>query len=115
VIEIADVFRRFANGYLSAHGATMLAYFGHRFETADTQVRALWVADVNTRASGSIDAMALASDYLRKISRSGTRIGATYRGCRNAPRTACARPARRSLPRMAPLLTSSCRSSGGSL
>jgi Xaa-Pro aminopeptidase len=51
------------------------AYFGHRFETADTQVRPLWVAEVVTRSSGSIDVMTLAADYLRRIGRERSRIG----------------------------------------
>lgn len=55
------------------HGKS--AYVGHRFETPDTQVRLLWVAEVITRSSGSIDAMTLAADYLRRIGRERSRIG----------------------------------------
>ncbi|MGE8944065.1 M24 family metallopeptidase [Leptospira interrogans] len=51
------------------------AYIGHRFETADTQVRPLWVAEVITRSSGSVDAMQLTADYLRRIGKERARIG----------------------------------------
>lgn len=51
------------------------AYVGHRFETADTQVRPLWVADVMTRSTGSVDAMALAADHLHRIGKENARVG----------------------------------------
>jgi Xaa-Pro aminopeptidase len=51
------------------------AYVGHRFEAADTQVRPLWVNEVIARSSGSIDAMTLTADYLRRIGRVRSRVG----------------------------------------
>ncbi len=51
------------------------AYIGHRFETADTQVQPLWVAEVMTRSTGSVDAMTLAADYLRRIGKENARAG----------------------------------------
>ncbi|MET0537096.1 MAG: Xaa-Pro peptidase family protein [Xanthobacteraceae bacterium] len=48
------------------------AYFGHRLEGYQKQVHPFWVGEAETNASGSVDAMEKAVDYMR---RSGIKTG----------------------------------------
>jgi Xaa-Pro aminopeptidase len=51
------------------------AYFGHGMETYQTQIKPLWVSEVNTRSGGSVDVMQKAADYARSLMKKGGRIG----------------------------------------
>jgi Xaa-Pro aminopeptidase len=51
-------------------------FFGHRMEGFQNEVKPFWVAELNTKSSGSVDAMAKAVDYARKLSPKPKRIGA---------------------------------------
>jgi Xaa-Pro aminopeptidase len=52
------------------------AYFGHRLEGFQQEVKPFWVATAHTVSSGSIDAMAKAIDYVRRLGLRLRRIGA---------------------------------------
>ena len=52
------------------------AYFGHRLEGFQQEVKPFWVATAHTVSSGSIDAMAKAIDYVRRFGLRLRRIGA---------------------------------------
>src|SRR5215469_5026227 len=52
------------------------AFFGHRLEGFQTQNDPLWVAEVQTSSSGSVDVIAKAADYIRKAGIPARRIGA---------------------------------------
>jgi len=51
------------------------AYFGHRLEGFQTEVKPFWVATSQTSASGSVDAMQKAIDYIRRLGLRLHRIG----------------------------------------
>jgi Xaa-Pro aminopeptidase len=51
-------------------------FFGHRMEGFQNEVKPFWVAEVNTKSSGSVDVMEKAVDYLRRLSPKPRRIGA---------------------------------------
>src|SRR5215213_5722618 len=51
------------------------AYIGHRLETHQRDVAALWIPEVKTTASGSIDAMARAIEQIRASGVPNKRIG----------------------------------------
>jgi Xaa-Pro aminopeptidase len=51
-------------------------FFGHRMEGFQHQNTPFWVSEVNTKSSGSADAMEKAVDYVRKLSPKPARIGA---------------------------------------
>jgi len=51
------------------------AYFGHRLEKFQQEVRPLWVSEVETSSSGSVDAISKAADYLRRLGAKPRRIG----------------------------------------
>ena len=42
-------------------------FFGHRMEGFQNEVKPFWVAEVNTKSSGSVDVMEKAVDYLRRL------------------------------------------------
>src|SRR5262249_56314314 len=42
------------------------AYFGHRLENFQHQVKPFWVAEVQANSSGSLDTMKKATDYLKR-------------------------------------------------
>src|SRR3954468_12792401 len=52
------------------------AFIGHRLENFQREVRPFWTPEVQTSASGSVDATKKAIDYLRKAGIKGRRIGA---------------------------------------
>jgi len=51
-------------------------FFGHRMEGFQNEVKPFWVAELNTKSSGSVDTMEKAVDYARKIMPRPKRIGA---------------------------------------
>jgi Xaa-Pro aminopeptidase len=51
------------------------AYFGHRLEGFQQQVKPLWVSEVQTNSSGATDVMKKATDYLKKSGVPVKRIG----------------------------------------
>src|ERR1700759_4577217 len=51
------------------------AFFGHRLEGFREEDTRFWVGEANTSASGSVDAMQKAVDYLRKLGLRPRRIG----------------------------------------
>ncbi|HEY7300244.1 MAG TPA: Xaa-Pro peptidase family protein [Xanthobacteraceae bacterium] len=52
------------------------AFIGHRLENYQREVKPFWTPEVQTQASGSVDAMRRAVDYLRRSSVPARRIGA---------------------------------------
>jgi Xaa-Pro aminopeptidase len=50
-------------------------FFGHRMEGFQNEVKPFWVAEINTKSSGSVDVMEKAVDYARKIAPNARRIG----------------------------------------
>src|SRR3954464_6829208 len=52
------------------------AFIGHRLENFQREVKPFWTPEVQTSASGSVDATEKAIDYLRKAGIRGRRIGA---------------------------------------
>jgi Xaa-Pro aminopeptidase len=51
------------------------AYFGHRLEGFQQQVKPLWVSEVQTNSSGALDVMKRATEYLKKSGVPAKRIG----------------------------------------
>jgi len=51
------------------------AYFGHRLEGFQQQVKPLWVSEVQANSSGALDTMKKATDYLKKSGVPAKRIG----------------------------------------
>jgi Xaa-Pro aminopeptidase len=51
------------------------AFIGHRLETHQRAVAPLWIPEVKTKASGSVDAMALAIEFIRAAGVPRKRIG----------------------------------------
>jgi Xaa-Pro aminopeptidase len=51
------------------------AFFGHRLEGFQKEVKPFWVAEAQTTSSGSVDAMQKATDYVRKLGLRPRRIG----------------------------------------
>src|SRR5258707_2696107 len=51
------------------------AYFGHRLEGYQKEVRPFWVATAQTASSGSVDAMQKAIDHIRRLDLRPRRIG----------------------------------------
>jgi Xaa-Pro aminopeptidase len=52
------------------------AFFGHRLEGFQKEVKPFWVAEAQTTSSGTMDAMGKAIDYVRKLGLRPRRIGA---------------------------------------
>jgi Xaa-Pro aminopeptidase len=52
------------------------AFIGHRLESYQREVKPFWTPEVQTQASGSVDAMRKAVDYLRRSGAPVSRIGA---------------------------------------
>ena len=52
------------------------AYFGHRLEGFQQAVRPLWVSEVQTSSSGSVDAIEKAIDHVRRLGAKPRRIAA---------------------------------------
>ncbi|MGH6728060.1 MAG: M24 family metallopeptidase [Pseudolabrys sp.] len=53
-------------------------YFGHRLEKFQTQNNALWTSVTQTSSNGSVDAMQMACDYVRKAGLKTKRIAAEF-------------------------------------
>ena len=51
------------------------AYFGHRLENFQREVKPFWMAEQHTNSSGTLDTMRKATDYLRKSGIAVRRIG----------------------------------------
>ena len=51
------------------------AYFGHRLENFQQQVKPLWTPEVQANSSGALDTMQKATDYLRRSGVPAKRIG----------------------------------------
>jgi Xaa-Pro aminopeptidase len=51
------------------------AYFGHRLENFQQQVKPLWTPEVQANSSGALDTMQKATDYLRRSGVPARRIG----------------------------------------
>jgi Xaa-Pro aminopeptidase len=51
------------------------AYFGHRLEGFQQQVKPLWVSEVHTNSSGALDVITRAAEYLKKSGIPAKRIG----------------------------------------
>jgi Xaa-Pro aminopeptidase len=51
------------------------AYFGHRLENFQQQVKPLWTLEVQANSSGALDTMQKATDYLRRSGVPAKRIG----------------------------------------
>jgi Xaa-Pro aminopeptidase len=52
------------------------AYIGHRLERFQTDVRPLWMSEVQTSSSGSVDSIEKAIDHIRRLGLKSPRIGA---------------------------------------
>ena len=50
-------------------------FFGHRMEGFQNAVKPFWVSEINTKSSGSVDAMEQAIDYVRRVAPKPKRIG----------------------------------------
>jgi len=48
-------------------GSQKTGFFGHRMENYQNEVKPFWVAETNTKSSGSVDVMEKAVDYARKL------------------------------------------------
>jgi Xaa-Pro aminopeptidase len=51
------------------------AYFGHRLENFQQQVKPLWTSEVQANSSGTLDTMKKATDYVKRLGGSSKRIG----------------------------------------
>jgi Xaa-Pro aminopeptidase len=52
------------------------AFFGHRLENFQREVKPFWTPEQNTTSSGSVDVMKKAAEYIRKLGNGTPRIGA---------------------------------------
>src|SRR5271155_77142 len=60
--------RRYLPVFVYAKGGPEKAgFFGHRMEGFQKEVKPFWVAEINTKSSGSVDVMEKAVDYARKL------------------------------------------------
>src|ERR1700739_1017966 len=50
-------------------------FFGHRMDRFQNEVAPLWTAEINTKSSGSVDAMEKAADYARRLNARPKRVG----------------------------------------
>jgi Xaa-Pro aminopeptidase len=68
---------RYLPVFVYAKGAPEKAgFFGHRMEGFQNEVKPFWVSELNTKSSGSVDAMEKAVDYVRRLLPKAKRIGA---------------------------------------
>jgi Xaa-Pro aminopeptidase len=51
------------------------AFFGHRMESYQTQLKPFWLSEVNTKSSGAVDVMEAAAEYTRSLATKPQRIG----------------------------------------
>src|SRR5258705_13584475 len=69
-------FSRYLPIFVYVKGATdKAAYFGHRLEGYQRQVKPFWVATAETASSGSVDAMQKGIDHIRRLGVRPRRIG----------------------------------------
>jgi Xaa-Pro aminopeptidase len=67
---------RYLPVFVYLKGATQKAgFFGHRMENYQNEVNPFWVAEINTKSSGSVDVMEKAVDYVRRLLPKPHRIG----------------------------------------
>src|SRR6266478_1646477 len=67
---------RYLPVFVYVKGATdKAAYFGHRLEGYQRQVKPFWVAIAETASSGSVDAIQKAIDHIRRLNLRPRRIG----------------------------------------
>ncbi|HEX8828496.1 MAG TPA: aminopeptidase P family N-terminal domain-containing protein, partial [Xanthobacteraceae bacterium] len=52
------------------------AFFGHRMENYQNEVKPFWVPELNVKSSGSVDVMEKAVEYVRRVVPNPKRIGA---------------------------------------
>ncbi|MGC2076447.1 MAG: Xaa-Pro peptidase family protein [Xanthobacteraceae bacterium] len=52
------------------------AFFGHRMENYQNEVKPFWVPELNVKSSGSVDVMEKAVEYIRRVVPNPKRIGA---------------------------------------
>ena len=52
------------------------AFFGHRMENYQNEVKPFWVPELNVKSSGSVDVMEKAVEYVRRVIPNPKRIGA---------------------------------------
>jgi Xaa-Pro aminopeptidase len=52
------------------------AFFGHRMENYQNEVKPFWVPELNVKSSGSVDVMEKAVEYIRRVVANPKRIGA---------------------------------------
>jgi len=52
------------------------AFFGHRMENYQNEVKPFWVPELNVKSSGSVDVMEKAVEYVRRVVANPKRIGA---------------------------------------
>jgi Xaa-Pro aminopeptidase len=67
---------RYLPAFVYVKGAVdKAAYFGHRLEGYQREVRPFWVATAQTASSGSVDAIQKAADHIRRLDLRPRRIG----------------------------------------
>jgi Xaa-Pro aminopeptidase len=67
---------RYLPVFVYVKGAPQQAgYFGHAMETYQTQIRPIWVSEVNTKSGGSVDVIQKATEYLHRLVAKPKRIG----------------------------------------
>jgi len=67
---------RYLPVFVYAKGEAQKAgFFGHRMDRFQNEVTPFWVAEVNTKSSGSVDAAEKAAEYARKLNAKPKRIG----------------------------------------
>jgi len=57
-------------------GAQQAGFFGHRMERFQNENNPFWISELNTKSSGSVDAMEKAVAYARKLMPNAKRVGA---------------------------------------
>jgi Xaa-Pro aminopeptidase len=68
---------RYLPVFVYAKGAPDKAgFFGHRMENFQNEVKPFWVSEIDVKNSGSVDVMAKAVDYIRKLGPKPKRLGA---------------------------------------
>ena len=68
---------RYLPVFIYARGEPQKAgFFGHRMENYQNEVKPFWVAETDAKSSGSVDVMAKAAAYIRRLVPQPKRIGA---------------------------------------
>ncbi len=67
---------RYLPVFVYAKGAPQKAgFFGHRMDRYQNEVTPLWTSEINTKSSGTVDAIEKAADYMRRLNPKPKRIG----------------------------------------